>query len=390
MNKILHIIFILLALSFNCHAQIGFETIAIEQLYNRLPESVRSEIYNSSTKNENKKIDAQIDLDGNVVSYSIENQLLKHVGIELKYLSSESKFEKTIVKFLERALLRLSLEKSLNDLIYTAEEMQIKILIQENELRFSTISGLLDLMHVINTSNQFILSQTGVSFNVEWNSSIGTIRMIFPNNYQLITGKNKKELDEEILKNLAEISMETASIIPSFDSKLANDSLPICIAKGSDYLNRLSSDVYYKFNKKDSILVFDKKFISYSVSNLFQKKQLSGNRTLSLNQKLYGKRSVTLNLYLQKYISFFESDYETFCGLESQNQKNIKGTVIIRHKYFNFIHLLYFDSNSTEIFSDEGKINADFYPNIPMHNVNNLFFQNLKYTNQTIINVKLK
>ena len=94
---------------------------------------------------------------------------------------------------------------------------------------------------------------------------------------------------------------------------------------------------------------------------------------MQLSHQLFGEKTKIYKLSLQNFIKYFESDFQSFIGMENSSPDVIEGTVVLSHKYFNFIHLLHFKTNSSEIFNNKGVIEAVFYANIPLHNVGNLF-----------------
>jgi hypothetical protein len=255
----------------------------------------------------------------------------------------------------------------------SAETMQLTFYLQDQDLRFGVIKDFDDLLSFINTSTHFTLAKNNYLFFAEWKNNEQVLKLKFPNDYQLITGRNKKELDDELFKSIGNMLVLNPSPDKTEISDRAIDSFPVPVITGSKFLNLLSSDVFYRHVANDSILVFDQGSIPLSVPNLFLNNRLSGGRTLVITQNLYGQRTITYNISLLKFKSFFETDFTNFIGMERNEPDLIEGTLVIYHKYFNFIHMLHFKTNSSEIFSNSGNIMADFYSNIPLHNVSDLF-----------------
>ena len=376
------------ALIINCIAQISFESSSLEDLYSRLTESEKMIIHDLGKICPNSNVDTLITCDGKILSVLINNGKLCRLGIDLKNLQLLNNYDSIIKIFIERYLLRLSCDSTIPDVVNTAETNQIKFLLQNKDLLFSTIDSFDKLLEFIASAEGFKLTENDYMFVAEWKNNSSNLKMIFPNNYQLLTGKNKKELDEDLLRKLGEL-VSDSSIQASLEmTETSNDSLPILILKGSSYMDQLSSDKYYRWNGTDSILIFEKDLIPYSISNLFLNKVLTGNRKLELNQKLYGGRSFTYSLILKKFISYFENDYKSFVGLEKNDPGLIEGTVVFKHKYFNFIHLLHFKTTPSDIFNDNGNMFANFYTNIPMDNVSNLFMKYVPGEPENKINLK--
>jgi hypothetical protein len=371
-NKKILIVSFFSCLLFNSIAQIGFDSSSLQDIYGRLPESEKRTILGLGIRNQNSIIDTLINQDGKFLSVLINKSKLQKLGFEVKNLYLLINYDSIVKTFIERTLLRLSFDSTIPDIINTAETSQIRFLFQDKDLLFTQVNSFQKLFDFINSSEQFKLAKNDYMFVAEWNNGENRLKMIFPNNYQLLAGKNKKELDEELLKNLNEIISGSLLTEPLKISEISNDSLPIVRLKGSSYMDHLSSDIFYKWNGTDSLLVFEKDLIPYSISNLFLNTKLTGNRNLGLNQKLYGGRSFTYSLFLKNFLTYFENDFQRFVGLENNDKDLIEGTVVFSHKYFNFVHLLHFKTTSSEIFNDNGNLIANFYTNIPMNNVSDV------------------
>src|SRR5690606_38450926 len=149
------------------------------------------------------------------------------------------------------------------------------------------------------------------------NGNNSIFEFIFPNNYQLLVGKNKKELDEDILKKLNELNFSCTIAEPQEVFLASSDTLPIVVLNGANYLDILSSEMFFKLHGEDSVLVFEEDFIPYSVSNLFLKKELSGNRALKLKYKMYGTEANISHLYLQNLIEYLKDNgFQGYVGHE--------------------------------------------------------------------------
>jgi hypothetical protein len=390
-NKIINIAFFIIANVFAGQAQVGFDNVAIHQLYDKLPSYLKTKIDNEVSVNGGSgTAELEIKWDEKLLIISHENKIIKHLGLEIPGIITPGGFQNDVIHFLERTLLRLSLENSVQDIVSCAEMFQLKVLYLDQDLIFSSVQNFNELYNVIESASQFNLTLNRNLILAELISDTGDLKILFPGNAQLILGKNKKELDEEVLQAL--YSANKFKPVNEVLKKTEYDfkTFPITTIKGSNYYNRISSDTYYYIDGKDSFLVFNSNYIIQSVSNLFLENSLSGERLLKLEGKVYGGVSIFMNIHLQSFNSYFKNDFDIFCGLENSDPENIEGTVIYRHKYYNFIHLMHFKSSSEDIFPESGIIKANFYPNIPMHNVNDLFSDIEEDVNMPIIKLKIK
>lgn len=304
---------------------------------------------------------------------SFQDEFVVHFGYDIElgdYLDSN---EALIHKFIERITFDLSLEKSVPDVVSKAESYQIKLYYMDDELLFSHVTEFDEFVELIISAKLFNLTRNQNWFIAEWVNGVEFLKIVFPNNYQLIRGKNKKELDEELLTQLFLTRSNKPQNSQANSAHGKKDTLPVYLKEGKNYMNKLSSDCFFWKLEDDSIPVFGEDYPEYSFSNLFLLNEISKNKTLNLDQKLYGHRSYEFETPLGAFLNYFQADYDAYFGLEEFLPPELRGTLVLSHKYFNFIHLLYIKTDTSELFSDSGKIDANLYSNIPMNNVSNLF-----------------
>jgi hypothetical protein len=369
----LSITIIYLVLLIDCRAEISYSSTEIKKLFDLLPESLKKEIIMVVSNHPNSSLNSSLNWNSKIIAFKIDNSKIIDIGIQLNGLQVTNNYDSIVKYFIERTLLRLSFNKTISDLVNSAETMQITFYLQDQDLRFGTIKDFDDILTFINTSTHFTLAKNNYLFFAEWKNKEQVLKLKFPNDYQLITGKNKKELDDELFINIGKMLVLNPFPYKTDVGERAIDSFPIPVINGYKFMNLLSSEGYYKKVANDSVLVFDTASIPSSVSNLFLNKQLSGGRTLIITQNLYGQRSITYNISLLKFIGFFETEFTNYIGMEKSEPDLIEGTLVLHNKYFNFMHMVHFRTNSSEFFSNSGNITAEFYTNIPLHNVSDLF-----------------
>jgi hypothetical protein len=55
-------------------------------------------------------------------------------------------------------------------------------------------------------------------------------------------------------------------------------------------------------------------------------------------------------------------------------QDILNATIILFNRMFSYMHLLTIKTPVNKLFEENGILEADFYSNIPQHNIKNLFF----------------
>lgn len=373
------ILIVLLSFSLvsNNQAQVSFGSAEIHSLFDQLPKSIKGEISQYISKNKDATLDSEIEFNHGILRISAENQVIKHLGIRVNEFIAFNKFDSVVNDFIERAFLRLSFEKSIPDLVNAAETMQLKIFYQYKDLIFSPLSSFEEVLEFIDDSAKFSLTRRDNLFIADWNRNDTVLTCVFPNSMQFISGKNKIELDRDLFMAINGLNRINHDAVEPDDPSVLHDTSGILIHRGTQFMGILLSDIYYRKSGTDSILVFEEDLIGYSVPNLFLNRKLTGHRKLQLDHKFYGGKTKTYRVDLSGFLDYFDDDFQCFIGLEKDLPNSIEGTVVFNHKYFNYINMLHFKTNTGELFNDEGIISADFYSNIPMHNVTDLFKKNL-------------
>jgi len=304
-NKIINIAIFFIVAANACQAQVGFANTAILQLYDKLPSFLKTKIDNEVSVNKNTvAADTEINWDGKLLIFSYEDKIINHIGLEIPGIEVSGGFQNDVIRFLERALLSLSLENSVQDIVSCAEMLQLKILYSDQDLIFSPVHNFIELYNVIISASQFNLTFNSNLILAEWVNHTGSLKILFPSNAQVILGKNKKELDEDVLQSLFSASQFNPIIDVLKKPETGLKTSLITPVKGSNYYDRISSDTYYYINGKDSLLVFNRNYISQSVSNLFLANTFSGGRLLKLEGKVYGGVSIPFTLFLNMILMF--------------------------------------------------------------------------------------
>ena len=130
----------------------------------------------------------------------------------------------------------------------------------------------------------------------------------------------------------------------------------------------LSSSKY--FYVKDSIYpVYSNKYYKESTRNLFLN-LVPTSVKLNITQKLYGGIDEKLWLNLNTFFSNFSSDYNIFFGWQNDDKDNMKASVFISSKVYNYNHLLVVTTNVKTIFKNNGEVDGLFFAYIPRESVN--------------------
>ena len=191
---------------------------------------------------------------------------------------------------------------------------------------FSLLKTTEPISKVISDISRISIKQDSLKYTVVLANSRGEkIGVEFPATNELISGMDKKELDENIFTYLstdipAYSNLKQRQVDCSFNSKEE-----LLVGEGENFIIKdFSSYKYYKREKDTIKLVYDKKYISESLSNLF----LAGEPTnhqifIDLKIKGYGNQDKNTLMAVDNLLTHFDSTFKFYFGIEdkSDNEK---------------------------------------------------------------------
>jgi hypothetical protein len=344
-------------------AQTLFESQTVEHVYNLLQKSCEKKTLTDTTIFpciiDNKNISVKI-LKNN------ENKIFQ-VGMCIFKNTATSPYPNCIYTFLERKLIEYLLLPNNKAVLKKSEEDNINLKFNGSKLGEFSFSEFSKVLDVINDSLRFNLGMDSTFYTARFYNSTGDVLGIhFPVRNTLITGMDKKELDDKLVHQLAlhKLSNETFIAIDKNDLAMLTDS--IYIQHGKTYFPGISSDKYIIKNNETYSYLFMRNFLSESFSNCFLE-ELPDMITKKINISHH------YSMNLNNFLDYFTSDYEFYFGLEDCSPESLSGTLILRNPYLGFIDLLYIKTTSEQLFNPTSTISCTFYSNIPSDNIKNLF-----------------
>lgn len=311
------------------------------------------------------------------VRYNTKNEI-EHLGISLFSPETKELINQPVCDFIERLLLELALQKTQKDVVQKLK--QYKIAIQINGVAYeNTNVSLLHIQDDLRNPVCFSLTQNTSEYIAYWELEKEKLFGIsFPASRELIYGTDKKESDDLIGKKildgncdtLFDISLDTVTV--SELVKLENSD--VYKHKGNILLiDQINSDTYYQLKDSVPFLVFNSDYIQESLANLFITKNIDTELKLKITHRMYGGVTPEFVIPLSRFLCLF-NDFETYCLQYHHTTSDlISFSVILHNKDFSFVHLLRLKTTKDELVKENGVLEADFYTNMPLHNVKNLF-----------------
>ena len=310
-----------------------------------------------------------------IIRYNPKNEIA-HLGVSLFSPETKEMINMPVCNFIERIMLELLLQKSQADL--KSKLKGYKINLQRNGVEygknnFTSLSGLLD---EIQYPTLFAIQKDSIYTAVWEFGNNDLFSLSFPASRELIFGTDKKESDQNIGESFVN---EDNCVFTSVNAPVATSELSriegtdLYLRKGDEFLiGQINSDSYYQ--RSDSLYqpAFDAAYPVHSLANLFITKQHS-NLSLKITHRMYGGFTPEFTIPLEKFFCLFDAGFSTYCILQRSANNRIQVSVVLHNYEFNYIHLLRVQTAVEQLFAANGVLTADFYTNIPQHNLKSLF-----------------
>lgn len=295
-----------------------------------------------------------------------------------------------VYDFVERYLLGLLLRPTKKEQIHQLREDFCRLSVNGKDFG-QTSYTMSKVLQAIQKDSPLSLQNDSLLFTFRWNGAadnrLPEIFFIFPKQYDLIAGKDKKEIVHHLYKTLK-----------AFEISGEPDSIPLLSAnyrKDKDFYSAME-EMYLipqvkggtHFFLKDSVFhyLLNERFAEESLVNLFGYADVMGySNPLELEVKGY-RFSETLSYTLKQLTAFLRKQhYRVYLGLEEWNEKEYTGTVFYINRDLMCKHLLYFHFPKEAFKRKQVPVRAVLYPFIPIQNIGTLYDKDTKTEGKNIL-----
>lgn len=276
-----------------------------------------------------------------------EGQTIDHIGLQLFSEQMRSINTSPVYDFLERYFLQLKYPPT----VKTASNM-----IRDDEFKFLT--GSMKTIGDIRMTDDFAYSNDNHRYIVAWSRDGKTLLSVsFPVEYQLISGENKIEAENNLLADI-----QNSPIRKSIDN----------LKRGENYINEHFSNRLYT---QKGQLIASSKHPAETAANMMLSTNAKGEYNINISQISYGFQKKNYQVPLRQWISFCKANgCQLYFGIEKiADDGAIDAVVLAFNQAENYNHVLTVSIPSKVISQHQGSIEARLYPYVPTHNVMNMF-----------------
>ncbi len=349
----------------------AFSFSGLRAIYDLLPTKMQTAL--SETDLEPSGVyyfDAGSLIEGKRVVFRINHyNEVSHIGLQLFTDMVKNSNEQVVFDYLERKLLIYSLAKSSSDILNLMDQEKLVMYVNNNAVN-DDLKRSINTHFSFNSDIPFALYKTKDSFSAKWSvNPLTHIEFRFPNNFMTISGMDKYEIEQHLMRELQNLPEGQAMVIDLPKSDMTPYKDEIFVLRGGTYKNvdEISAD-YFLFFSDQVKPVYDERFVLESASNLLLN-IIPTNIRLNINHQLYGDEQHNYLVNINDFLSYFRDDYSLYFGWQNKELSNLKASVFIYNNYFDYSHMLIISFQDADIFVDQRILQTEFYSYTPHNNL---------------------
>lgn len=288
-----------------------------------------------------------------------EKQTIDHIGLQLFSTEVRKINPSPIFDFLERYFLQLKYPPTVKSAANMLRDDQ-----------FCFLQGAPSGIDNIRTSDDFAFSNDNHRYTATWTRQGRVLLSVsFPVEYELISGENKIEAEENLLSDILKSLVKQQK-----EENRRNDS----------YINEcFTNRLYFQRDK----LIYSSKHPAETLANLMLSTGAQGQYNMNVTQISYGFKKKAFQVPLRQWIAFCQNNgCQLYFGIEDLNDKGEMSAVVLAvNQAENYNHVLTVSTNTSIIDAKQGVIEARLYPYVPTHNVMNMFASFRKSNPKTFV-----
>lgn len=296
---------------------------------------------------------------GLVLTVHLNGNTVDHIGLQIFADDIRLVGDTPIFDFLERYFLQLKYPPTLK----TATHM-----LRDDSFRF--VTGSIATIDQLLVTDDFSFQYDNHHYTAVWNrEGQNLLTVSFPVEYELISGENKIEAEENLMTDIMKVSVKNQRDDAQQNSSYISD----------EFTNRL----YFQKGQ----LVFNSHHPAETSANMMLSANTKGNFSLKMTQISYGFQKKVFQVPLWQWISFCQkTGCELYFGIDNIDAKSgVSAVVIAVNKAENYNHVMTVTIPTELIDSCQGVIEARLYPYVPMHNVKDMFANYRKSNPKNIV-----
>ena len=215
-------------------------------------------------------------------------------------------------------------------------------------------------------------------FRISWNIGGREVALSFPASCQLILGANAIELELTAEDDIRQMPSMKDCI--DWSSATVSQSQGLLVIEGESFISEMiRSDIFLREIDGERKLLCDSLTPTKSISNIMVTGQFCKEIPMTLRMNRYGQQVDTLEVTLQQFISFCQSEgCKLFFGIKTINQQELSGALFAPNDKLGYSHLLSVVFPLGILKGEDLTVKSTSYVYIPMNQVEEKFFNQFK------------
>ncbi len=292
-----------------------------------------------------------------------------HIGFSMFDAEDRAAFPVPVLEFMERYPLELMLGID--------EERSPEIKMFEDGVEF--LDGNMTAMLKSLCADSAAVSKNldnilGKRYCFQWSGKAGKGRLVFPIDWQLISGRNMMENEDALPDDVRAAGAFVPRPVPEIQPEVLADGIYVYSA-GCYYLESLASNRYYISGDDGKLaLLNNPDDLKAYTANLFTGSGIPNVFTLAVKIRKYGFKSSYFTVSFDQWLSFcLESGCTPFWGIVSVQDGVLTGEWIMHNEDCGYDHVLRVVAPLETLRNGKGEIRCRLVPYIPLHSLRYLF-----------------
>lgn len=302
-----------------------------------------------------------------VIIIKNDNDVITHIGRHLFAPGLREDHPSPIYNYIEYAMLDNQFHFTENPFVY-------------KDLKF--IEGDWTDMETITENTPFEINvYQDKLYVVRWLlSDKKNVELMFPINYERLSLTNRKELEQNIIRDLRNYKFEKNISCLVDINTLDQLNEEVWIKEGETYLSpEISNNIYYSIDSIDSNYLCDPNYPIETLSNLcLVADKMDPSCKIEIKFMKYDYTQETLTLNMDDLIAYMRSEgCVPYWGTEKNENGVIEGSLFFYNRDKGYDHIFKIETTMQDLFLSPMRIKAIAYLLSPTSNVKNL---NYKYS----------
>ncbi|MBQ7489052.1 MAG: hypothetical protein IJT51_00865 [Bacteroidales bacterium] len=211
-------------------------------------------------------------------------------------------------------------------------------------------------------------------YEAVWTYDSTLLRMVFPIQYELILGKTKRELEQEMEEAILD-AKDTGDVATLPLEPLADSSIYCTMPQQHYEIPEMTNICFYRKESGGYYLILDTNYIEYSIRNVVLSPS-EFNPLISVTQLLYGHRKKNYTMTLEQWHTYCRQENLTvYAGLKTGTVGYYEAVIIAENKDIAYTHMLTMSIPNNFLNDEKAVWKAKVRSFIPTHNIKNMYKQ---------------